>query len=99
MIYEVYKETSEDWYPSYRLSSWSNEIKDSDTKLVCVTFTPLLSPLADHEEYRVHVWGSDDCGMEKDFTCEKKAWSCFLEVIGLKDVTFKELLDRQFVSA
>jgi len=37
--------------------------------------------------------------MERDFTDEKTAWCCFLEVIGLEDVTMATLKERGFVGA
>jgi hypothetical protein len=65
--------------------------------LVRVTFTT-IGP-KDVNEWRVCVWGNDDCGMERDFEDEKAAWCCFLEVIGFDYVTRSNLQRLGFVSA
>ena len=84
----VFKRTTDDWCPSYKTTS-------SD-QFVEVTFNK-LDPLG--LEWRVCAWGEDDMGMEKDFLTEKEAWNCFLEVIGLEDVTVEALQKLGFVSA
>ena len=95
----VFKVTSDDWFPPYRLGSWYNGTKPNETQLVEVSFTQTGPNPPTSGEWRVCVWGGDDCGMEKDFTAENEAWCCFLEVIGLEDVTMEELKNREFVSA
>lgn len=91
MIYDVFKNTSDDWYPSYLLND--------DTKLVKVSFTQTgLNPPI-NGKWRVCVWGADDCGMEKDFTSEQEALFCFLDLIALSNITFEELSTREFISA
>lgn len=57
---EMFKETLEDWHPSYIL----NQGTASEIKLVRVT---LLGPMSDGQ-YRVCVWGNDDFGMDFDST-------------------------------
>jgi len=51
-------------------------------------------------EFRVCVWGADDCGMERDFeNREAEALNTFMQVIGLPDVNFQDLKQLGFVSA
>lgn len=92
----VYKETTDDWYPSYK-------IKDTSIKLVEVAFTKTgQDPKNFKGEWRVCVWGADDCGMERDYQgpeTETECWNMFLQVIGLKDVTMKKLKELGFWSA
>ncbi len=63
---DVFKRTTDDWYPPYVL--------EDGRALVRVSFIKLT-----HSEYlfRVCAWGMDDFGMEKDFEKEKEAWVCF----------------------
>lgn len=89
----VFKKTSDEWYPPYTLKEGANE-----SNLVEVTFTR-IGPHKQPGDWRVCAWGMDDMGMEKDFADEKAAWCCFLEVIGLEDVTIKGLKARGFWSA
>lgn len=89
-IVEVFKRTSENWRSSYQLISGES--------LVLVSFIAIDASY-DDKNWRVCVCGSNDCGMESDFINEKSAWSCFIELIGLEDITFSSLKDRGFVSA
>ena len=86
----VYKETTDDWYPSY---------KCSDMQLVSVTLcqTGPYPPI--NGEWRVCVWGADDCGKERDFDLYDAAVQCFHDVINMPFVNMKELKDRGFISA
>ncbi len=87
---DVFKKTSDDWHPPYSASYGMTLVRVSLIKLIT---------LPHHEHHwRVCVWGMDDCGMEKDFVGETGAWACFLEVIGLEDVTMVALKARGFVS-
>lgn len=98
MRIDVFKRTSDDWYSSYELSQWNKGVEHQ--RLVEVSFTQTgPDPKHGGGEYRVCVWGGDDCGMECDFTDEAKAWCCFLEVIRLEDVTMAALRERSFVGA
>lgn len=83
---EIYKQTTDDWFPCY-------VVEDEGTQLVRIKFTHTGS------EWRVCAWGADDCGMERDFIDKNEAWFCFLEVIRLEDVTKDCLKKRGFVSA
>lgn len=74
----VFKQTSDDWFPSYQI--------DDNLNLVQVSFIPF-----DDNTYSVCACGGDDFGLEKDFVNEKEAWQCFIEIIGMNDVTIKEL--------
>lgn len=84
---EVYKRTTDDWYPAFT---------SSEGDLVEVSFLQLRE-----DGWRVCVWGNDDAGMEKDFPHdqENSAFCCFLEVIGMDDVTVDSLVKLGFVSA
>ena len=94
----VFKITSDDWCPSYKLSQQHDRVKCQ--KLVEVSFTQTgPDPKHGAGKWRVCAWGGDDLGMDRDFTDEKKAWCCFLEIIGLDDVTIAALKERGFVSA
>ena len=84
---EVFKRSSSDWYPAFRIPL--------GCFLVKVSFLQ-LSPIGG---WRVCAWGGDDFGLEKDFDDEKEAWTCFLEVIGLDDVSHEELKALGFRSA
>ncbi len=96
----VFKLTTDNWFPSYKLNCWFNGKQPGETGLVEVTFTKLGPSIEDNSPgWRTCVWGGDDCGMEKDFINEKEAWCCFLEVIGLEDVTMEKLHTMGFVSA
>lgn len=89
---DVYKLTQDDWYPEYSCE---------DGKLVCVSFLKTGPESLTGYDWRVCVWGADDCGMEKDFPKEREneAWCCFLEVIGMRFVNVQNLKDLGFVSA
>lgn len=94
---DVYKKTTDDWCPSYSLFWY--EAGHEREKVVSVTFCQTGQHPPIDGDWRVCVWGSDDCGMERDFQKENEAWCCFLEVIGLEDVTMDALKERGFVSA
>lgn len=93
---DVFKRTSDNWYGNYKIK---NDARVSD--LVEVSFTVTGPDPRHHQgEFRVCVWGNDDCGMEKDFADDEElAWNCFLQVIGMKDVTKEKLKILGFVSA
>ncbi len=88
---DVYKKTSDDWYPPYSVPH--------GPPLVRVTFTKLVSAQHHKHHWRVCVWGMDDCGVEKDFVCQVEAWACFLGVIALDDVTKTALKEIGFINA
>jgi len=88
----VFKTTSDDWYPSYKLSNWYKGVQNK--KLVEVSFIRLSIG-----EWLVCVWGNDDYGLEKEFSTEVVAWSTFLEIIGLEDVTIDAVLEKGFIGA
>ena len=93
MLIQVYKKTNEDWYGNY-------EIKDGDS-LVKVSLTQTGPDPKNYKgEFRVCVWGNDDCGMELDFGAdETKALNCFLQVIGTGCVSRDHLISLGFISA
>lgn len=90
MRVEVYKQTSDDWYPSYQLEGVAEHYKN----LVRVSFLSIRDG-----SWRVCCWGADDFGMERDFKEEYDAWNIFLLVIKLEDVTFNKLKELGFYYA
>lgn len=90
----VFKKTTDDWCGSYIMRGWPE-----DKMLVEVSFCQTGPNPPIKGEWRVCAWGNDDCGMERDFTSESEAWVCFLEVIGLDDVTRVALKARGFKGA
>lgn len=97
MRVDVFKRTSDDWFPSYSLQQWNKGVESQ--MLVEVTFCTTGPKPPHNGDWRVCAWGGDDCGMEKDFKDETLAWNCFLQVIGMEEVTMKALEDMGFVSA
>jgi len=83
----VFKNTSEDWYGSFRL------LHDDD-KLVMVTFSPPEYPV--NSDYVVGVSGTDDYSMVYRHEQEVVAWCVFLQVLGMDDVTVSELRALEF---
>lgn len=86
--YTVYKETSDDWCPSYELSThFQTDIKS----MAQVNFGGLSDGM-----YRVSVWGADDIGMNIDFKSDFNALSMFLKVLQLDDITMDKLTELGF---
>ena len=95
MKVEVFKKTQDDWYGNYKIVG---DCRVSD--LVEVSFMSLgPSVLPGQKNWRVCVWGNDDCGMERDFEDETEAWNIFLQVIGHQYVNRVSLINLNFVSA
>ena len=96
MNVDVFKRTEDDWYGNYQIMN-DKRVRD----LVEVSFTQTGPNPKQHQgEYRVCAWGNDDCGMEKDFADDEElAWNCFLQVIGMDNVTKSALKILGFISA
>ena len=95
MRVEVFKRTQDDWYGNYKIVG-DQRVSD----LVEVTFMNLLPTTGpEPTNWRVCVWGNDDCGQERDFESETEAWNIFLQVIGMEFVNLQALRDLGFVSA
>ena len=96
MNVDVFKRTTSNWYGNYKVK---DDCRVSD--LVEVSFTQTGPNPKQHQgEYRVCVWGNDDCGMEKDFADDEElAWNCFLQVIGMDDATQDKLKILGFIRA
>ena len=77
----IFKETTDDWHPSFFLNDWYK-----GTKLVRASFLGLADG-----SWRVCVWGADDCGMEKDSESKEVAWNAFLAIVKLEYVN-KDIL-------
>lgn len=92
----VFKRTTDNWYGNYKVQ---DDARVSD--LVEVSFTKTGPDPKNHQgDFRVCVWGNDDCGQEKDFADDEElAWNCFLQVIGMEDVTMSKLKILGFVAA
>lgn len=88
----VYKETSEDWYPSFETNGKST---------VEVSIFKIRWPLNAVEvkrSYRVAVWGMDDFGMYYDTEVRGIAVNTFRQVTVMKDVTKAALKELGFVT-
>lgn len=81
----VFKETDEDWYPSYLCDN---------RKMVRVIFLKLFTG-----QYRVAVWGDDDFGMERDLDDFSDAWDDFERVISAPLVKRDFLTKLGFINA
>jgi len=93
-IIDVYKPTHDDWYPSYQVEGWDN------LQLVCVSFIQTgPDPARGNGQWRVCVWGADDCGMERDYDDRSEAMTMFYRVISWEFVDLTLLLELGFVSA
>lgn len=90
----VFKETTDNWFPSYKVEGRAY------LQLVTVELTQTgPDPNAGNGEWRVCVWGGDDCGMERDFDDLSQATDMFYQVIGWESVDVSELTQHGFVSA
>lgn len=95
MNIDVFKRTEDDWYGNYKVVG---DCRVSD--LVEVSFTQTgPDPKQGQGEWRVCVWGNDDCGMERDYTDETEALNMFYQVIGWDFVNINRLKNNGFVSA
>jgi hypothetical protein len=85
----VFKFTTEDWHPSYKLDGRYRG------KQGLLLLEVSLLKLPSTKEWRVCVWGSDDFGMERDYArCDKKqAIEMFLAVIA------EEVVSEVFLKA
>ena len=96
MQVDVFKVTSDDWCGSYAIDGWH---KGALRQMLVIVSFCMTGPKPPHDgDWRVCVWGNDDCGMEKDFKDERTAWCCYLEIIGLEDVTMTAIKERGFIS-
>jgi hypothetical protein len=89
----VFKPTQDDWHPSYQLAGWYKGKKG--VRLVAVTCVDLMV----NGIYRVHIWGADDDGLEKDVSDLATARELFDYVIRQKYVNKNWLRDKGFVQA
>lgn len=80
---QVFKQTSDDWYPSYKLE---------DQQLVKVRLLELKNGL-----WRVCVWGNDDFGLERDYCQYEDAHEMFQIIIKQPQVSQKFLRVCGFV--
>lgn len=95
MKINVFKRTEDDWYGNYKIA---NDCRVSD--LVDVMFTQTgPDPKLGLGEWRVCIWGNDDCGMERDFVLEGEALNMFYQVIGWEFVNKGALASNGFVGA
>lgn len=95
MRVEVFKRTQDEWYGNYKIVG-DRRVSD----LVEVSFLQLMPTVVPSAfNWRVCVWGNDDCGMERDFENETEAWTVFLQVIGQQYVNRNGLISLGFVSA
>lgn len=92
---EVYKETFDDWCPSY-IRSTANYPNDGP-KLVQISF--MVLPFSDPKQWRVCAWGGDDLGMERDFDTYTAALHIFMKIVSENNISKKFLEDEGFVYA
>ena len=94
----VYKHTNDSWYPSYQLCS-DNE--NQQNMLVEVSFMKLADDQItdDDKQWRVCVWGEDDCGMEKDYIPYNDAWDEFITILQMDALDMENLRELDFYSA
>ena len=91
MNVDVFKKTSDDWHPSYRVNCWWG-----DTLFVHVGFAqpePYPEPPCN---WIVTVSGMGNDILVKEFEYETEAWVCFLQVIGMEDVTRESVINLGF---
>ena len=90
----VYKETEDDWSPSY----WRTTrlYPDSGSAIVELSLFPLTNEGNDPILWRVAAWGGDDCGIDKDFGTAEEARTAFYELVNLPVINKQTLLDRGF---
>lgn len=95
MEINCFKRTQDDWYGNYKVVG---DCRVSD--LVEVSFcTTGPNPKFGLGEWRVCVWGNDDCGMERDFSDELQALNIYYQVIGYEYVNKNILNSLGFISA
>lgn len=94
MRFRCYKETTDDWCPSY-IRSTAN-YPNEGPKLVEVSLLELHTG-----QFRVCVWGGDDLGMEKDFPADQQsqALNQFLTLLMWPNVNRDDLTTEGFVYA
>lgn len=89
-----FKLTDDDWYPCFKIDGWYGGVEGE-------TFVEVSLLALRDGEYRVCVWGADDCGMELDLphTEHDKAVQLFFDVIQQSRVSMGYLKKRGFVNA
>lgn len=89
MIIEVYKETTDNFYPNYTVSCME---VPAEPKFVRVRFSKLQLG-----GYRVACWGGDDFGMSRDFEEFAHAKEYFSDIIFLEQpITIFQLRQWNF---
>jgi len=83
---EFYKETNENWYPSFE--------GKYGIKLLRVSHMQLSDGL-----YRVCVWGADDFGMEIDLADQAEAWGFVEKILSMELIHQSNLRAIGFVTA
>lgn len=92
----VYKETLDNWCPSYILST--KNYPNNGPLLVKVSWIKL--PFYKEKQlWRVCIWGGDDLGMEIDFEEESSSLDIFIKVISEPTISFDCLKRLGFVYA
>jgi hypothetical protein len=88
MNIEVYKKTTDDFYPSYEISAQGTIQTEKYVRVI-------LSSISDGST-RVAAWGADDFAMYRDFNSATNAKFCF-DVIthSEKPITIK-FLEKEF---
>ena len=95
IITEVFKKTTDNWCGNYIISDSHNQYE-----AVRVSFVELKNS-GDEYMWRICVWGTDDCGMERDFIADEFhiARDLFSSILTWEYVTFDKLIKNGFISA
>lgn len=78
--HEVMVGTVDDWYPNFEK---------------CLVRVSLLQ-LYPSTDWRVCVWGADDCGMERDFSNREMAQHVYVAIINRPYISKSDLLMNHF---
>jgi hypothetical protein len=78
---QIFKHTTDDWHPNF------------ENNLVSITLIPDDSY---GNEFRISIWGEDDCGREKLYKTESSALSEFIDIIRLESISRADLKQRGF---
>lgn len=104
LIEKKFIKTAEDWYPSFEPKAFYSDHYINPLNFHAVSVSLLILPQTKTEQrkntervYRVAVWGSDDFGMERDFTNLLTAKTVYDTVVDF--TTQQHLKEMQFVRA
>jgi hypothetical protein len=88
---QFFKETPDDWHPSYRVP---DDVRFKDKTYVVVTLHENFTP--EGGLHRVSVWGMDDTGMDVDYENWHEAVGTFTAISMLESISMKKLTELGF---